>query len=91
MSECILMNEQEMADWILGYSVRERRCEEGHVVAIAWFKAPISELESRSVADMNLFFAGRDYALQQGWIEDGPRPGMFRLTKRGYQRATSSS
>jgi hypothetical protein len=40
---------------------------------------------------MALFYAGRDYALEHGWIEDGPRTGMFRLTKSGYERATSTS
>jgi hypothetical protein len=90
MSEGILMNDHEMADWILNYCVHERRCTEGDVAMIGWFKKPVSELQARSVADMDLFFAGRDYALEQGWIEDGPRAGMIRLTNSGYQRATSS-
>jgi hypothetical protein len=85
------MNNQEMADWILDYCVRNRRCEEGHVVAIGWLKTPVSELQARSIADMDLLFAGRDYALEQGWIEDGPRAGMIRLTRSGYQRATQGS
>jgi hypothetical protein len=83
------MNKHEMADWILDYCVHERRCAEGDVALISWFKIPMSELEARSVADMDLFFAGRDYALELGWIEDGPRVGMIRLTNSGYQRATS--
>jgi hypothetical protein len=58
---------------------------------IRWFTAPVSELQARSVANMDLFFAGRDYALEQGWIEDGPRPGLIRLTSSGFQRAASSS
>ena len=86
----ILMNKYEMADWILDYCVLERRCTAGDVAVIDWFKIPVSELQARStVADMDLFFAGRDYALEQGWIEDGPRVGMIRLTTSGYQRATS--
>jgi hypothetical protein len=82
---------QEMADWMLGYCVRERRCEAGQVAVIGWFTIPISELQAQSVADMALFYAGRDYALEQGWIEDGPRTGMFRITSAGYERATSRS
>lgn len=41
------MNEQEMADWILDYCVHERRCEEGHVAVIGWFRTPVSELQAR--------------------------------------------
>jgi hypothetical protein len=82
---------EEMADWILVYCVRERRCEAGQVAAIGWFKIPVSELQARSKADMALFYAGRDYALEQGWIEDGPRTGMFRISKSGFERATSKS
>jgi hypothetical protein len=82
---------QEMAEWMLGYCVCERRCEAGQVAVISWFKKPVAELQAQSVADMALFYAGRDYALEQGWIEDGPRTGMIRLTQSGYQRATSRS
>jgi hypothetical protein len=82
---------QEMAEWMLGYCVRERRCEAGQVAVISWFTEPVAELQARSIADMALFYAGRDYALGQGWIEDGPRTGMIKLTESGYERAKSGS
>ena len=82
---------QEMAEWMLGYCVRERRCEAGQVAVISWFTEPVAELQAQSIADMALFYAGRDYALEQGWIEDGPRTGMIKLTESGYERAKSGS
>ena len=86
-----LFTVEDLADWMLGYCVHERRCEPGQVAVLEWLTKPLSELQAQSNADMALLYAARDYALEQGWIEDGPRVGMFRITKSGYERAASKA
>jgi len=76
-----------MAHWFLNQCVRERGVAPGGVVATAWFVVPVSDLQARSVADMPLFFAARDFALAKGWIARGPRPGTYILTAAGYEAA----
>lgn len=76
-----------MADWFLDQCVRERGVAPGGVVVAAWFVVPVSDLQARSMADMPLFFAARDFALAKGWIARGPRPSAFILTATGYEAA----